>query len=129
VQFAKVVFAAAGICGIFVTLPLYLLIDFIGREAPPAINHVEFYYGFVGVTLAWQLAFLLIAKDPPRLRLMILPSIFEKASYVLSVLVLFLQHQLSLSQSLLAVVDLIWAVLFTVSFITTDSKPVRSAVA
>jgi hypothetical protein len=123
------VFAAAGIWGILITLPLYLLIDFIGRRSPPAINHAEFYYGFVGVTLAWQFAFLLIAKDPHRLRLMMLPSILEKASYVLSILLLFLQHQLSVSQSLPAVTDFIWAVLFIASFIKTDSKPVRPGLA
>jgi hypothetical protein len=124
-RFAKLVFAAAGIWGVSITLPLYLLSDLIGRRSPPAINHVEFYYGFVGVTLAWQFAFLLIAKDPHRLRLMMLPSIFEKASFVLSILALFLQHRLSVSQSVLAVTDFIWAVLFTASFITTDLKPVR----
>jgi hypothetical protein len=129
VRFAKFVFTAAGIWGIFITLPLYLLIDFIGRRSPPAINHTEFYYGFVGVTLAWQFAFLLIAKDPHRLRLMMLPSILEKASYVLSILVLFLQHQLSASQSLLAVTDFVWAVLFIASFVKTDSKPVRPGLA
>jgi len=125
VRFAKFVFMAAGIWGISITSPLYLLSDFIGRRSPPAINHVEFYYGFVGVTLAWQFAFLLIARDPHRLRLMMLPSIFEKASYSLSILVLFLQHQLSVSQSVLAVTDSIWAGLFTASFIVTDSKSVR----
>jgi len=123
------VFTAAGIWGILITLPLYLLINLIGRRSPPAINHTEFYYGFVGVTLAWQFAFLLIAKDPYRLRLMMLPSILEKASYVLSILLLFLQHQLSVSQSLLAVTDFIWAVLFIASFMKTDSKPVRPGLA
>jgi hypothetical protein len=79
-RFAKWVFAAAGIWGISITLPLYVLSDFIGRRSPPAINHVEFYYGFIGVTIAWQFAFLLIAKDPQRLRFMMLPSIFEKVA-------------------------------------------------
>jgi hypothetical protein len=119
------VFAAAGIWGILITLPLYLLIDLIGRKSPPAINHPEFYYGFLGVTLAWQFAFLLIAKDPHRLRLMMLPSILEKASYVLSILVLFLQHELSVSQALLTLADFVWAVLFVASFVMTHSTPVK----
>jgi hypothetical protein len=129
VRFARFVFTAAGIWGILITLPLYWLIDFIGLRSPPAVNHTEFYYGFVGVTLAWQLAFLLIGKDPHRLRLIMLPSILEKASYVLSILVLFLQHQLSVSQSLLAVTDFIWAVLFIAAFVATDSKPERPGLA
>jgi hypothetical protein len=128
-RFARFVYLAAGIWGIFITLPLYFLSDFISTRSPPAINHVEFYYGFVGVTLAWQIAFLLIAKEPHRLRLMMLPSIFEKASYSMSILVLLLQHQISVSQSVLAVTDSIWAVLFIASFVVTGAESARHQLA
>jgi hypothetical protein len=129
VRLARLVFAAAGIWGVLITLPLYLLVDFIGRKSPPAMNHTEFYYGFVDITVAWQFAFLLIAKDPLRFRPMMLPSIFEKISYVLSILLLFTEHQLSVSQSVLAVPDLLWAALFIISFIRTDSNPVKPRLA
>lgn len=122
-RFARIVFVAAGIWGILITMPLYLLMDVIGRKSPPAISHPEFYYGFLGVTLAWQFAFLLIARDPHRLRLMMLPSILEKASYVLSILVLFIQNELSVSQALVALPDFGWAVLFVTSFVMTRSNP------
>lgn len=128
-RLARVVFTAAGIWGVLITLPLYLLVDFIGRKSAPAINHTEFYYGFVDITVAWQFAFLLIAKDPLRFRPMMLPSIFEKVSYVLSILLLFTQHQLSVSQSVLAVPDLLWTALFIISFIRTDSNPVKPRLA
>lgn len=39
----------------FVVLgPLYFLIGKIGRDAPLAVTHPEFYYGFVGLGQLWQ---------------------------------------------------------------------------
>jgi hypothetical protein len=123
VKFAKVVFTAAGTWGLLVTLPLYFLFGTIGRQSPPEINHPEFYYGFVGVTLAWQSVFLLIANDPRRYRIMMLPSAFEKASYVLTILVLFVQRHLSVAQALPATADLAWTVLFISAFMKTPTTP------
>ena len=65
-KFAKTVFTLAGVWGILITLPLYFLRNFVDRQSPPAITHPEFYYGFVGVTLTWQLVFLIIGRDPAR---------------------------------------------------------------
>lgn len=118
-KFATVVFTAAGIWGILDVVPLYFLFDYVGRKAPPAITHPEFYYGFAGVTLAWQVVFLFIGRDPSRYRIMMLPAILEKAAYVLPVLVLLAQHRLSLSTALPATPDLLWAVLFIMSFLKT----------
>jgi hypothetical protein len=36
------------------------MFDLIGRQNPPAITHPGFYYGFITVGLAWQVAFLVI---------------------------------------------------------------------
>jgi hypothetical protein len=36
--------------------------------APP-VNHPEFYYGFFGVTLSWQIMFLVIGSSPIRYRM------------------------------------------------------------
>jgi hypothetical protein len=124
-KFAKVVFITAGIWGILDVLPLYFLFDFLGRNSPPAINHPEFYYGFARVTLAWQFVFLLIGSDPYRYRVMMLPSILEKASYVLAVAVLFVQHRLSLSMALPATTDLALGVLFIAAYMRTKSKGER----
>ena len=33
----------------------------VGRDYPPAITHPEYFYGFLGVAAAWQVAFLVIA--------------------------------------------------------------------
>ena len=45
---------------------------------PPGMSHPLFYYGFVGVALAWQVAFWLIARDPVRYRWFIVPGVIEK---------------------------------------------------
>jgi hypothetical protein len=122
-KFAKVVFTVAGIWGILVTLPLYFLYNFIGRQSPPTINHPEFYYGFAGVTLTWQVVFLLIARDPARYRAMMIPSILEKFSYVIANLVLFANQRMSASQALPSTTDLILALLFIAAFLKTASAP------
>ena len=122
-KFAKVVFTVAGIWGILVTLPLYFMYNFIGRQSPPAMNHPEFYYGFAGVTLTWQVVFLLIARDPARYRVVIIPSILEKFSYVIANLMLFANQRMSASQALPSMTDLMWALLFIAAFLKTRSAP------
>ena len=54
-----------------------------------AITHPEYFYGFIGVGLAWQVAFLIIATDPRRYRPLIIPSIIEKFSFAAAIAVLF----------------------------------------
>ena len=53
-KFAKIVFWVAGIWGLLVITPLYFMFALIGRNDPPPITHPGFFYGFVGVALAWQ---------------------------------------------------------------------------
>jgi hypothetical protein len=76
--FARRVFTVAGVYGVLVLLPMLFLEDAVARRAPPAFTHPEFYYGFVGVALAWQLVFLLVGRDPARLRPVMLPAVLEK---------------------------------------------------
>ena len=64
---ARVVFWIAGVYGLAVILPQYFLLERIGRDLPPAITHAEYFYGFIGVAAAWQVALLLIGFDPPRI--------------------------------------------------------------
>jgi hypothetical protein len=118
-RFAKVVFWCAGAWGFLVLTPLYFTFDFIGRRTPPAITHPDFYYGFVGLGLAWQLAFFLIATDPARFRLMMIPSALEKFSYSGAVIVLHLQGRLSASQLPFGGTDLLLGLLFLAAFFKT----------
>ena len=60
-QFARWVFFVTGIYGVAVMLPQYFFEGKISRDYPPAITHPEHFYGFVGVTVAWQVLFLIIA--------------------------------------------------------------------
>jgi predicted tellurium resistance membrane protein TerC len=119
VKFAKIVFTVAGIVGILQLLPLYFLFDLIGHRAPPVVNHPEFYFGFVGVALAWQAVFLLIGTDPYRYRAVMLLSILEKASYISTLAVLLAQHRIGLSTALPATSDLILGLLFVAAYART----------
>ncbi len=118
-KFAKWVFLIAGIYGVLAVVPMYFSENQIARDYPPAITHPEYFYGFAGVTLAWQIAFLVIASNPSRFRLMMLPAVVEKLSYVIAVVFLYAQqrvHMLILSS---AVMDLILGILFVLAFCRT----------
>jgi hypothetical protein len=121
-RFAKIVFWIAGIWGVLVLVPLYFMFDTIGRQTPPALTHPQYYFGFLGVALAWQFAFFVIATDPVRYRLMIIPSVVEKLTFVGAVIVLYLQRRITPSETLPALPDAILAVLFATSFTKTKSN-------
>jgi hypothetical protein len=118
-RFAKIVFLVAGIYGLLILTPMYFLENKIGRDTPPAITHPEYFYGFVGVALAWQLLFLVLSSDPVRYRAMILPSIVEKVSYGVALVVLYSQHRLPLSALSIGSADWIFAFLFLAAYFTT----------
>ena len=80
-KIVKYTFLIAGIYGIIALVPMYFLKDYVGEQNPPPLNHPEFFYGFVGVALAWQFVFLIISRDPVRYRLLMLPSILEKLAW------------------------------------------------
>jgi hypothetical protein len=94
-RLAKLVFRIAGIYGFIVLLPKYFSEAKTGRDFPPPITHPEYYYGFIGVALTWQLLFLLLSTDPVRYRLMMIPAMFEKIVFVVPVVILYFQHRAS----------------------------------
>ena len=112
VKFARGVFLAAGIYGFMVITPLYFLEAVIGRKNPPSITHPEFYYGFVGLALAWQIAFFVIARDPVRMRPMMLPSLVEKLLYPAATTALHFQGRLDAVTWYVSLVDLVFLLLF-----------------
>jgi hypothetical protein len=122
-NFSKIVFWVAGIWGFLVLTPLYFLFDVIGRNDPPPITHPGFFYGFVGVALAWQVAFIVIATDPLRFRPLMIPSILEKASWGATVIVLVLQDRMHKTDLVLAGADLLLGALFVISYFKTRSYP------
>ena len=120
-KFAKIVFSCAGIWGILTLSPLYFMFDVIGRQDPPPITHPAFYYGFVGVGLAWQAAFLIIATDPGRFRPLMVAGVIEKFSYGTALVFLYLQHRLHASDLTFGAADLLFGALFVVAFLQTKA--------
>jgi hypothetical protein len=121
-QFAQRVFLVAAIYGLVVLPPHYFTEAKIGREHPPAITHPEFYYGFLGVAIAWQVAFLIISRDPVRYRVMMLPGILEKVGFGVAAIVLYLQQRLAPSMLLAGIGDLAFAVLFAMAYQKTPAS-------
>jgi len=115
-MFARWLFRLAGIYGLLVLLPQYFLENRVGVDNPPAITHPEYFYGFIGVGVAWQVAFLVIGQDPPRYRMLILPAILEKATFGTAAMVLFAQQRLSSPILIFAIIDLVLCVLFAMAF-------------
>jgi hypothetical protein len=116
-RFARSVFLLAGVCGIVIMAPMYFLEERLGQDSPPAITHPEIYYGFIGVALAWQLMFLMIAFDPVRFRLAMLPAVFEKASFAVAILVLCVLGRVPGSVIAFGALDAVWMMLFTAAFV------------
>jgi hypothetical protein len=121
-KFAKVVFWVAGIWGLLAVTPLYFLFDVIGRQDPPVITHPGFYYGFAGCALAWQIAFLFIAREPVRLRPMMIPSVVEKFAFGVAVVVLVTQGRMHRTDLVFAGTDLTLGVLFVAAFVRTGGR-------
>jgi hypothetical protein len=86
-------------------------------DHPPAIAHPEFYYGFVGVAIAFQLVFLIISRDPLKYQALILPSIFEKFSFAVAVALLLLAGRVSGMIVMGAAIDALLGTLFVVSWL------------
>jgi hypothetical protein len=118
-KFPRLVFLIAGIYGLIVVLPLYFLEAKTGHDYPPPITHPEYYYGFIGVTAAWQILYLLVSTNPIRYRPVMIPPIFAKGSFVIAVTLLFLQGRVPLTMLGASMVDLLLLILFLVAYLRT----------
>jgi hypothetical protein len=115
-RFARFIFIGAGIWGIVVLTPLYWLVDVTGRPYAPPTDYPHFFYGFLSVAMAWQIAFLVIGSDPARFRPFMIPAILEKLGHVAGVAVLYLQARISVLDAQAGVPDLLLALLFIAAF-------------
>jgi hypothetical protein len=118
-KFAKWVFFLAGLYGLALIAPVYFLEGFLGRLAPPEINHPEFYYGFLGVALAWQVVYLVISRDPRRYRPMMLVSIAAKLAFVIPMLALFALGRVAPLGPISVIGDFVFAALFAYAYVAT----------
>ena len=121
-KFAKLVFLLAGIYGLIVVLPLYFFEEKTGRDYPPPITHPEYYYGFVGVTAAWQILYLLISTNPIRYRPIMIPPMLAKGSFVIAVTILYLQGRVSATMLGASMIDLLLVVLFFIAYLRTPKQ-------
>lgn len=129
VKFAQRVFFWSGIYGIVALLPMYFLEERLGREFPPPTNHPEQYYAFVGVALAWQLAFLLIARDPVRFRPLMVPAIAEKLLAGGAVLGLLWLGRIEATTAVPLLFDLVLGALFIAAYVRTPRRAPEAALA
>src|ERR1044072_9552302 len=127
VRFAKTIYYTAGIYGLIVLAPQFLREEKTSRDFPPAITHPEYYYGFICVAMAWQVLFLILSKDPVRYRAMMIPSILEKLSFAIVVLILFFQHRISSIILAAGIIDLIFVVLFILAYFKTSTRRDRKS--
>jgi hypothetical protein len=115
-RFSRMVFLVAGIYGLIVLLPGLFGERMLAEKMPPPITHPEFYYGFFGVAVAWQVAFLIISRDPQRFRLIIPAAILEKLAYSVACAVLLTLGRIPLIVAMGGGGDFILGALFTVSY-------------
>ena len=128
-RFARAVFTGAGVWGLVILTPLYFMFDTVGREYPPPITHPDLYYGFIGLAIAWQFAFLVIGRDPVRFRPLIIPAVLEKFIFVASQSALYVQGRILVGQLAVAGPDLILGTLFIIAFFKLADGRRRSTAA
>jgi hypothetical protein len=114
--FAKRVFSAAAIYGFIVLLPQYFLEAKTGRDFPPAITHPEYYYGFIGIAVAWQIVFLIVSRDPLRYRPLMPVGVVEKVVFGVPAIALYVTGRLSEQMLAAGILDLILGVLFVMAY-------------
>jgi hypothetical protein len=122
-RFARRVYTIAGIYGLVVMFPQYFLEDRIGRNTPPPITHPEYFYGFIGIVLVWQIAFLVIARDPARFRPLMPVTVLEKLAFAVPVALLYAQGRVAPATLLFGGIDLVLSALFFVSYRRTAAGP------
>ena len=120
-RFAKIVFVGAGIWGIAVLAPFYWLVDVTGRHYGAPVEYPQFFYGFMSVALAWQVAFLVIGSNPARFRALMIPSMLEKFGWVATLAVLHGQGRITATDLQPLWPDLALGLLFVGAFVKTRS--------
>jgi len=107
-KFARWSFWVAGAFGLAVIYPLY-------RTPGSTI-----YYGLLATVVAWQAAFFVIGSNPTRYRWLMIPAVFEKVLWMLTLVVLYMKGQTDRrTLAANAATHGLLGVLFIVSFIKT----------
>jgi hypothetical protein len=121
-RFARFVFRAAAVWGLLVLVPLFFMFNGDGLEARPPFTYPQAYFGFLTVTLAWQVAFWIIGSDPVRFRPLMIPSMIEKFGFVLALGVLYAQGRVGARELSPAAPDFVLGLLFVAAYVKTQSS-------
>ena len=124
--FARRVFLTAAVYGVLVLALQYFMEARVGRDFPPPITHPEHFYGFIGVALAWQVLFVVVALDPIRYRPLMPVAVLEKLAFGVAAVVLFTQGRIHAAVLGAGLIDLLLASLFITAFRLTAYAPTRS---
>jgi hypothetical protein len=125
-RFARLVFRGAAVWGLLVLVPLFFMFDGSGVEPSQPFTYPQAYFGFLCVTLAWQLAFWIIGSDPSRFRPLMIPSMIEKFGFVLALAVLYALGRVGGRELSPAVPDFVLGLLFVAAYAKTQ-PPTPSA--
>jgi hypothetical protein len=118
-RFARWVFRIAGFYGVIIVAPMF----FFERKIAPGLTHPVFYYAWLSVDLAWQILFLVLSTDPVRYRPMMLVCVLEKAAAAIAIPWLYASGRLEGQWLAVAAVDLVFSVLFLMSYRSTPRVP------
>ena len=121
-KFAKWVFRTAGVFGLIVMLPMVFAEKLIEQVMPPAVNHPEFFYGFVILNICWQVLYIFLSRDPLRFRPLMIPAFFAKASGPVALIWLYLQGRISSQWITTTILDGVFAFLFLVAYWVTGKE-------
>lgn len=124
IRFSRLVFRFAGLLGLIEIVPLYFAESTLNRTQPPAITHPEFYYGFIGIVVAWQIAYLIMSDDPVRY-MPLFPAVFlEKLLYPAALVILYASGRVQAAVTLAGgAIDLCLLALFIVSWMRLSKVP------
>jgi len=111
---ARYIFLISGIYGITILVP-----QLFRENAFAPLTHPEFFYGFILVTLAFQVLYLVISSDPLKYRYIMLPGMISKGAYITSCIILFLNGRLNKEILIASSPDLLMLGLFIYCFIIT----------
>jgi len=113
--FARRVFLTAGLYGVLIIAPQFFV--------PTTNPQPELYYGFLGAVLAWNLTYLLIARDPARYRPLMLLGSLGKANFAVAATVLWILGRSPVFLLAFAGIDAILVALYLESWRRTAPAP------
>lgn len=119
VKWARTIFLVAGVWGVAVLTPLFFLTDISGRVYPPPTSYPHFFYGFLVVAMAWQIAFLVIGWNPLQYRPLMVPAMIEKFGFVSTLSVMYARGIIPSEDAIAAVPDFVLGVFFIVAWMMT----------